>query len=131
MSIFSQRHCYRSLERAFQRESIDANLRAKLWNILKITIWDRFVTEYGVKCEIDQLVHRIWFNYFNKDLDKLPDLYNGRDGAYNLIKDYFFKCKWFEVYDLLETIVNDQSSLISDGFCPDKTDNSKPFYNLP
>ena len=62
------------------------------------------------------MVRRLWFNYFNHDLDRLPDFYGryGNKGAYDVLKEYFSGCQWFEVYDLLETIANDQSELISE-----------------
>jgi len=120
MSTFSQRYSYSPLESAFQRESIDSALRTKLWNILKVTIWDCYDSANrsydGTTKRIDHMVRRLWFNYFNRDLDKLPDFYacHGEKGAYDILKDYFFDCKWFEIYDLLEMIANDKSGLLSD-----------------
>lgn len=120
MPKFSQRHGYSPLEGAFQRESIDSALRTKLWNILKITIWDRYDFHNrsydDLTRRIDRLIQRLWFNYFNRDLDRLPDFYStyGGKGAYDELKDYFTNCQWFEIYDLLEEIANDQSQLLSD-----------------
>jgi hypothetical protein len=120
MPIFSQRHGYSPLDTAFQREAIDSALRTKLWNILKVTIWDRYDINNrsydDLTKRIDYLVRRLWFNYFNRDLDRLPDLYPqyGGKGAYDVLKEYFTSCQWFEVYDLLEAIANDQSKLLSD-----------------
>lgn len=120
MPIFSQRYGYSTLENAFQREAIDSALRTKLWNILKVAIWDRYDTRNrsydDVTKRIDHLVQRLWFYYFNRDLDGLPDFYEqyGVKGAYDVIKNYFSSCKWHEVYDLLETISSDESNLITD-----------------
>lgn len=120
MSTFSQRYGYTPLENAFQRESIDTALRTKLWNILKVSIWDEYNSDMrgydDVTKRIDHMIRRLWFNYFNRDLDRLPNFYEGygRRGAYDEIKEYFASCKWFELYDLLETIANDQSKLVSD-----------------
>lgn len=118
MPTFSQRHGYSPLESAFQRESIDSALRTKLWNILKTAIWDRYSGHDSshARKRIDYMVRRLWFNYFNRDLDSLPDFYepHGKQGAYDSLKGYFFNCRWFEIYDLLEAIANDQSELLSD-----------------
>jgi len=120
MPTFSQRHGYSPVEKAFQRESIDSALRTKLWNILKVAIWDRYDRRNPEYCElskrIDLLTRRLWFNFFNRDLDRLPDLYEdyGNKGAYDVLKEYFLKFQWFEVYDFLEEVANDQSDLISD-----------------
>jgi hypothetical protein len=118
MSIFSQRHGYSPVEKAFQRESIDSALRTKLWNILKVAIWDRYDQRNYPYCEtskrIDLLTRRLWFNFFNRDLDRLPNLYEsyGNKGAYDILKEHFAKCEWFEVYDLLEEIASDETDLI-------------------
>lgn len=120
MTTFSQRLGYTSLEKAFQRESIDTPLRTKLWNVLKITVQDEYdfsKRAYDEKTKrIDYLIRRLWFNYFNRDLDKLPEFRDryGDKGSLSIIKEYFFSCKWFELYDLLETISDDQSNLISE-----------------
>lgn len=120
MSIFSQRYGYSPLESAFQRESIDSDLRTKIWNILKITVWDLYDSKhrsYDEKTKrIDALIRRLWFHYFNRDLDGLPNFYEpyGKIGAYAILKDYFLGCQWFEVYDLLEAIANDASDLMSE-----------------
>lgn len=120
MATFSQRYGHSPLESAFQRESIDSALRTKLWNILKVAIWDRYDSHNrsydDVTKRIDYMVQRLWFNYFNRDLDRLPDFYEpyGKKGAYDALKEHFSSCQWFETYDLLETIANDQSKLISD-----------------
>lgn len=117
---FSQRYGYTTLEKAFQREFIDSALRTKLWNLLKIAMWDRYDTQRrhydAVTQRIDHLVKRLWFHFFNHDLDSLPDFYGsyGNSGVYDHLKEHFFKCKWYEVYDLIEVIANDQSKLITD-----------------
>jgi len=120
MPTFSQRHGYSPVEKAFQRESIDSALRTKLWNILKVAIWDRYNRRNHQYCEtskrIDLLTRRLWFNFFNRDLDRLPDLYEsyGNKGAYDILKEHFAKCQWFEVYDFLEEIATDETDLIDE-----------------
>ncbi len=86
---------------------------------MKISIWDHYEASnrrYNeVTKRIDDLIKRIWFNYFNLDLDGLPDFYEpyGKRSAYDELKDYFFNCKWHHVFDLLETLADDKSNLIS------------------
>ncbi|MCG8520176.1 AbiJ-NTD4 domain-containing protein [Marinobacter nauticus] len=120
MSLFSQRYGYTPLETAFQRESVDSALRIKLWNILKVSIWDRYDAakrNYDPNTQqIDQLVRRLWFNHFNSDLDQLPNFYGqyGRKGVYETFKEHFLYCKWFEVYDFLEVLALDRSELLGE-----------------
>ena len=120
MPTFSQRYGHTPLENAFQRASIDSALRTKLWNILKLSIWDCYESDkrsyHEATKHIDFMIQRLWFNYFNQDLDQLPDFHDsyGQKGAYQVLKEYFFCCKWFELFNLLETIANDRSKLVSD-----------------
>ncbi|MBX3647741.1 MAG: hypothetical protein KF766_08780 [Rhodocyclaceae bacterium] len=117
MAKFSQRLGYSPTEAAFQREAVDAPLRTKLWNILKVAIWDDYAPyEYRLKEKsqrIDHLVRRLWFNFLNRDLDKLPEFRRDHgENAYGALKRYFFECQWFEVYDFLEEIAEDQGALL-------------------
>lgn len=120
MPKFSQRYGYSPVEKAFQKESIDTTLRTKIWNILKVMIWDRYDSERRrydeMSKRIDQMVLRLWVNYFDRDLDHLPSFSGiyGKTGAYDILKNHFMNCQWFEVYDLLEEMANDNSRLISD-----------------
>jgi hypothetical protein len=120
MPKFSDRYGYTSPERAFQRESVDAALRTKLWNALKVAVWDRYPTHdisTQVSQRIDDLVRRLWFHFFNTDLDLLPEFYSryGNKGSYNTLKDFFFSCEWFELYNFIEEIAEDSSHLLNDG----------------
>jgi|ERR1019366_2689753 hypothetical protein len=120
MPRFSQRYGHTPLERAFQRESVDEALRIKLWNVLKITIWNQYDHDDYLKQKItqgiDSMLRRLWFNFFNKDLDTLPVFHTqyGKLGVYDQLKNHFMSCEWFAVYDFIEEISLDRSSLIND-----------------
>lgn len=120
MPRFSQRYGHTSLERAFQHESVDEALRTKLWNILKLTIWDNYNhNDYSLRetsHKIDMLLNRLWFHFFNRDLDNLPEFHSGNrnKGGYDQLKEYFQTCEWFAVYDFIEEISLDPSKLLSD-----------------
>ncbi len=122
MPRFSQRYGYSPLENAFQREYADEALRTTLWNVLKVTIWDKYKPDNSrfreVCTKIDMMVKRLWFNFFNHDLDRLPNFlpqfYGDENTAYHHLKNFFFSCNWFELYDFIEEISLDQSDLITD-----------------
>jgi len=44
----------------------------------------------------------IWLNHFKKPIDTLP---HDHEDRYSTLRDYFFSCQWWEVYDLLEFII--------------------------
>jgi hypothetical protein len=117
MTKFSQRLGYSPAKAAFQRDTADTLLRTKLWNILKIAIWDDYApSQYHLREKserIEHLIRRIWIYFLNRDLDKLPEFRAGYGGsAYDALKTHFFECRWFEVYDFLEEIAVDKSDLL-------------------
>lgn len=121
MATFSQRYGYTSLEKAFEREQVSVPLRIKLWNILKVVIWDRYTpypsADDDISNRIQELVRRLWIHYFNKDLDELPIHFNDdpyQDGIYDALKKYFFECQWYSVYDFLEAVAKDSSELLNE-----------------
>ncbi len=108
----------------FQREGVDAALRTKLWNILAIGIWNHWepVSDWSsrdpMSAQIENLTRRLWINFFNRDLDTLPEFqlsYSSDSSAYGKLKDYFFKCPWYRVYTFLEELAEDPSGLLNDG----------------
>lgn len=120
MKKFSDKYGYTTVEKAFQRESVDNELRIKLWNILKVSIWDDYEPrEYSkrIRAErVDILTKRLWFHYFNKDLDTFPQFRDsyGDKGVYSFLKKYFFSCQWYDVYNFLEELSQDPSKLLND-----------------
>jgi hypothetical protein len=75
MPKFSQRYGYTQIERAFQRERIDA-LRTALWNVLSLSMWDRWepfnYRNTPDSTRINDIAKRLWFHYFKRDMDQLP-----------------------------------------------------------
>jgi len=117
MANFAQRYGYIPLEKSFQRESVDEKLRTQLWNVLKVSVWDLFdsynESYHDASKRINYLVNRLWFHYFNNDLDLLPHFKSGRKSAYEYIKEHFFSCQWFELYEFLEFLAEDPSHLLN------------------
>jgi soluble cytochrome b562 len=117
MPKFSEKYGYSSVEKAFQREVLSDGLRVAIWNILKITIWDRYDfhnEDYSsTSKEINLLIKRIWIHFLNRDLDKLPRFRGNEQGSYAELKKYFYECDWFKAYDFLEFIVIDATELLN------------------
>jgi len=96
------------LQKEIQRESMDDALRNRLWNIIKLCIWDNYRTENPERCNyITSLCKLLWHNYFKETLDSMPSSfkYGYTDSSYEKIKDYFLTCAWNEVYDITEFIL--------------------------
>ncbi|BAS56186.1 hypothetical protein NIES2135_45120 [Leptolyngbya boryana NIES-2135] len=105
--LFSQRHGFTSLRKQLQLEDIDQDLRNCLWNAFKISYWDRiesassgYVTYDSVKnSTFKVLIYAYWHSFFKKPVDSLPERLSS---ALSLLREYFFSCPWYRVYDFIE-----------------------------
>ena len=105
MELFSQREGVKSIRTTLQIDSMDADLRNSLWNVLYdyyfILIKNR---KYRIMDnDTKQLLEKLWRNHFKRHIDDLRDsLYY----PYSDIKRYFLNCEWYEVYDFIEFVIN-------------------------
>ena len=87
---------------------MDDELRNRLWSALKLTVLDRWSAPYEYAYQdpdsqdVDVLFRLIWLNHFKKPIDTLPHDHNER---YSAVRDYFFRCEWWQAYDLIEFII--------------------------
>lgn len=103
---FSQRKGLKPIKKAFQIDSMDDDLRNKLWNIVSehLQLGRLLQTPFWRENpEVSGTIKKLWHNYFKKPLDTIPDYGNSIAQA---IRSYFFGCKWNEVYDFIEFITN-------------------------
>jgi AbiJ N-terminal domain 4 len=102
---FSQRKGLKATPEIIQIDGMTDELRNSLWNALDIALWstkDFLYKQYGAP-EIDAFARSLWFSYFKEPMDSIPDR---SAKVLAQIRHHFFESKWFEVYDLLEFIVN-------------------------
>jgi len=132
MELFSQRYGFKLVRTILQKDSIDDELRNRLWNALYRFYWENickkvealqdssflgsiFSRESNFRKEdkhfidlVDNFFKKLWDGFFKRPIDEILK-YIGYD-YYGLIKDkispWFFKCNWYEVYDFLEFIIN-------------------------
>jgi hypothetical protein len=110
MTLFSQRKGIRPLAKTIQRESMDDDLRNRLWSGIKLALWDRWFQGHrqlgsqSVDCrEVEHVVELVWLNYFKLPLDKLPPFNPDNPRfAYGILREHFLTGEWWESYDLLE-----------------------------
>jgi hypothetical protein len=102
---FSQRKGLTPVRTMLQVGSMDDALRASLWNLLHIHIWDtdRFLwSSSGETGVIGKFAKALWFQHFKKpfsDIPAMPGL------ILDKIERYYFASQWNEVYDFLEVVV--------------------------
>lgn len=91
MELFSQRKNIKPVKSIIQSDSMDDDLRNRLWNVLFFLLWKRVtIGEYGrhVPDDIKGLVFILWNNYFKRPLDTIP---TGWSDTYDELSDYFFQ----------------------------------------
>jgi hypothetical protein len=111
VALFSQRKGIRPIEKSIQRESVDGELRNRLWSCLKLEIWDHYSPSDYMRNIDDEsqrvlrLVQAIWLNYFKLPLDTIPTFHQDHPkSAYEIIRERFFGGEWWEVYDFVEFV---------------------------
>jgi len=99
--LFSQRQGLKPVKQIIQIDNIDDDLRTDLWNVFTVVYWEEETYSYRyIDSKLLPLLREIWRFYFKKPLS---DLGNWSKDRY-FIKNYFFNCHWYEVYDLIEFI---------------------------
>lgn len=109
---FSERYGHKQIRELVQIDSIDEPLRNGLWSVLKIHVWDnaQYTSDimhggYYLSSRSNQellvLCQRLWFSYFKKPLDHLDDKWTK---VLEFLREYFFRCEWYEVYDFVEFV---------------------------
>ncbi len=111
MELFSQRKGIKPVKSIMQVDGMDDDLRNGLWNALTVYYWNRveyhLVAGYSLSAEVNRdvavLVRLLWHSYFKKPIDTLDvDWIVTR----RVIREYFFNCPWYEVYDFIEFVAN-------------------------
>ena len=100
---FSERKGLKPVRTELQVDSISEELRASLWNVLHIVLWDRegFVhTNYGTAA-IFPLAKFLQFEHFKRPIDKLP---NFGVKVLDYLRDHFFSCEWQIVYEFVSDV---------------------------
>ena len=103
---FSQRNGFTEVRSVIQKDSMNNDLRVKLWNVLNLLIFENVefsspVNNNTRNSSLSKLFVNLWHNFFKEPIDEIP--YDLND-AYRKIRDLFFDFKWYEVYDFIEFI---------------------------
>jgi AbiJ N-terminal domain 4 len=103
MPSFSQRKGLKPLQKLVQIDSIDPELRNRLWNALydDLLIHAPYILHHTRKTQADR-AHRfaciVWGDFFKQRSDAAPP----HKQCANPLRQHFEKAEWNEVYDLME-----------------------------
>jgi hypothetical protein len=85
---------------------------------------------------VEILLNRLWLNYFKLPVDTRPSFqssYYTEKTSYEIIREYFFKAEWHEVYGLLEFILKNIPETWADGlrsFCNNLLEDENAAYRM-
>lgn len=99
---FSERMGITPVSDVIQVDGMNGTLRGGLWNVLLDAEFGRtgFLNEYNRRSpRIYAFSKALWADYFKIPVDERPVR---RSEVLDAIREYFFGCEWFEVYDFLE-----------------------------
>ncbi len=107
MTSFSQRYGHKPIKSIVQIEAMDDELRNGLWNALDSFYWSRVTPKYVLDCSENS--HILWLlrdilnEYYKLPIDTIG---NSWAPAYRKLRDNYFSCPWYEVYDFIEFVAN-------------------------
>ncbi len=105
---FSERIGKKPIKDILQVESIDIDLKNRLWNCIIELFFDKISAEIqsdGHTSPKMQVSEYVWKEFFKQPIDKFPSGPLGGRSIGSLIdylRKWFFGTEWFEVYDLVE-----------------------------
>lgn len=105
MKSFSERMGLKPIREVLQKDSMDDELRNRLWNALDLSYWIDFknIGSYDDQ-NVYVFFYKIWDRYFKRPSDTMPK--NNNDILIS-IRHYFFSCEWYHVYDFIQFITTD------------------------
>ncbi|GAG36556.1 unnamed protein product, partial [marine sediment metagenome] len=104
MKSFSQRKGLKPAKSVIQVDSMDDDLKNRLWNALTMFYWDKVeVIKLGGFIKDITPFQLLWNEHFRKPLDEMhPNWVQ----TLLQIRHRFFNYKWNEVYDFVEFVAN-------------------------
>lgn len=111
MKLFSKRNSLDAEPCKVQERTVDKALRTRLWNIISRYYWERADSDMFVCAgfattsvnPIYDLAKQIQEYYFNLPLD---DMGNNWEAYYAKLRERFFGCVWYKIYDFLEFLIS-------------------------
>src|SRR6266480_431753 len=113
MSSFSIRRGIVPPKSLAQTDSMDRDLRVGLWNALTIhfwNLWNGHISQVSHSRPCAILCHLLYVNFWKKPIDTMPDWW---EHVHKQVREYFYVCEWYEVYDFIEFVVDTLSDDLS------------------
>lgn len=119
---FSQRIGKRPVKTVLQVESIDDDLRNRLWNTVLEDFFNK-LNNYASNYKESQkgnICKLIWKEFYKFPIDEIPSYSNSDkvcvSGFIDYIRKWFYKAEWVDIYDFIEFVAILDSRVINVGF---------------
>lgn len=119
---FSQRINKQPVKTILQVESIDNDLKNRLWNIILEDFFDKLIDfhEKGAESEKGKLCKIIWKEFFGYAIDRIHKFSNAEyinsNGFIDFLRKWFYETEWFKIYDLIEFIQEIEGNYLKQNF---------------
>lgn len=112
---FSQRIGKKSIRTIFQVDDIDDDLRNRLWNIIYLA-FEKISVSYQ-----EYFFRKVWKDFLNLKISDIPTIQGKLSPrkAVEYLGDWFSDAHWFEVYDLIEYLIDGGGFEFRDEFIDD------------
>ncbi|EMY60287.1 AbiJ-NTD4 domain-containing protein [Leptospira terpstrae] len=113
MEFFSTRTGIKKKRDIFQREDWDVKTKNLVWSLYQTTFLDEPTIDIygkirkGFSTTISSFLNLFWVQYLNQPNDTFTTKWVT---IYKHIRDYFYSCKWYELYDILEFTIQNYSN---------------------
>ncbi len=105
---FSERQGIIKPQDILQLDEISPELKNSLWSVFYVGIIqrDRFISgSYNNPGDIHSYARRMWFLFFKQPTDRVPSI---PTDIIEVIRSYFYAAHWYEIYDFLEYVINEE-----------------------
>jgi len=121
MPLFSRRKGIRELVKVIQLESMDDELRNRLWTAITSHVLLRSECQQVLSLSqtmtaSEQVATRVWTEYLKLPRDSMPRYLQRASSAYEEIRRQFFSSEWWWVYDFVEFLTTEMPSEWREGF---------------
>lgn len=104
MVLFSERYGYKSPRKSLQLEEVNKDLRIAIYNALYLIFG-----ESPKGAAYDAICKDIWSRLWHQPISSFPYYYYE---FYEKLLRYLEDCQWYEVYDLLDFVLDDINELV-------------------
>jgi len=120
LRLFSERKGITPVKVKLQIDTMDDDLRNGLWTALVVNFFGTINRQTYVHdhAAVRDLLGSIWLGFFKRAIDTLADW---GPKVYNEIRQWFFNCYWYEVYNFIEYVARNYS----DHYGPEGSTESK------